>query len=270
MMYITPFPRPPSHVSVLWKTANITCSPSSDTSFGAVEHALGEASIRAKAAGENCEAESVTAAAAEAGASTGVIPAPELTVPVSNSSASLEQLGLSESHDGAATATVALDSSLLDHHQQQRSIARSASTSTLASVGIIREEQEGRGVEESASFSSSVAAAAAAAPCSPGEAEVGTDEKERGRRERTSGSRGARDGAVCGGEQTGRGEKMPPASDGGMTGLEWMGAVMEEDVERNGAIAGGRRVDYCLQVTPRINPVKSPGDPPPPCSSVIM
>lgn len=28
----------------------------------------------------------------------------------------------------------------------------------------------------------------------------------------------------------------------------WNSGVMEEDVERNGALAGGRRVDYCLQV----------------------
>ena len=30
--------------------------------------------------------------------------------------------------------------------------------------------------------------------------------------------------------------------------MAWQGSVMEEDVERNGALAGGRRVDYCLQV----------------------
>ena len=29
----------------------------------------------------------------------------------------------------------------------------------------------------------------------------------------------------------------------------WQSGVMEEDLERNGALAGGRRVDYCLQVT---------------------
>eukprot|EP00903_Cladosiphon_okamuranus_P007816 g7562.t1 len=29
--------------------------------------------------------------------------------------------------------------------------------------------------------------------------------------------------------------------------MAWRGAVMEEDIERNGALAGGRRVDYCLQ-----------------------
>lgn len=28
----------------------------------------------------------------------------------------------------------------------------------------------------------------------------------------------------------------------------WESSVMEEDLERNGALAGGRRVDYCLQV----------------------
>ncbi|CAN0198976.1 unnamed protein product, partial [Laminaria digitata] len=27
----------------------------------------------------------------------------------------------------------------------------------------------------------------------------------------------------------------------------WQSGVMEEDLERNGALAGGRRVDYCLQ-----------------------
>lgn len=32
----------------------------------------------------------------------------------------------------------------------------------------------------------------------------------------------------------------------------WNSGVMEEDVERNGALAGGRRVDYCLQVIDRI------------------
>lgn len=31
--------------------------------------------------------------------------------------------------------------------------------------------------------------------------------------------------------------------------VAWENGVMEEDLERNGALAGGRRVDYCLQVS---------------------
>lgn len=34
----------------------------------------------------------------------------------------------------------------------------------------------------------------------------------------------------------------------GAARVAWQGAVMQEDIERNGALAGGRRVDYCLQV----------------------
>lgn len=48
------------------------------------------------------------------------------------------------------------------------------------------------------------------------------------------------------GSATKRGKGARPAVPG-MSGV-WESGVMEEDVERNGALAGGRRVDYCLQV----------------------
>lgn len=44
-------------------------------------------------------------------------------------------------------------------------------------------------------------------------------------------------------------EPRRAAPDGkGAASVAWQNGVMEEDLERNGALAGGRRVDYCLQV----------------------
>ena len=55
--------------------------------------------------------------------------------------------------------------------------------------------------------------------------------KDEQRRPGQPGRRGARAGATRAARKT------------------WQSGVMEEDLERNGALAGGRRVDYCLQVT---------------------
>ncbi|CAM9239974.1 unnamed protein product [Ectocarpus sp. 8 AP-2014] len=45
----------------------------------------------------------------------------------------------------------------------------------------------------------------------------------------------------------GKGAATTGTAEGRAARAAWQSAVMEEDLERNGALAGGRRVDYCLQ-----------------------
>ena len=207
-------------------------SAAPDIAFGAVECVLEEAAVRAKATEEYYGERS---AAIPGPSASSVFPVMD-DASVDNArkvspTDPIEQSGLSHSQAGAATPaptllapamerTAPLDPTELVSSAPPASY-KITGTSTRASIVVGGDDDSGRGNTKAPPHT-----------CSRRVIEVGEGY-----------NRGVQ--ATAPAEQ----ESNDDASSETFAGLEWTRKIMEEDVERNGALAGGRRVDYCLQVT---------------------